>query len=291
MDMRQVIFTSLLLAFTAVRAASEQQEVRLWPNGAPGSEGRTAPETLVERADGLRRVAGVHHPSITVFLPSKPAGTGAAAIVLPGGAHQYLSIENEGDAVAQWLSEHGIAAFVLKYRLAREEGSTYTVEQHALADAQRAIRVVRSRAKEWGVDPERVGVIGFSAGGQLAYLAATRFDAGRSASSDPMERESSRPAFQALIYSGSVDAAAELRADTPPAFICAALDDKGPARTSIDVFQKLRDAGVSAEVHVYATGGHGFGMKDRPLPITAWPARFHEWMADRGFLSRAASSR
>jgi acetyl esterase/lipase len=288
---RMLLFTSLLVVFTTVGTASEPQEVRLWPNGAPGSEGKSAPETLVIRPDGMRRVATVHNPSITLYLPSKASATGAAAIVMPGGGHQYLSIENEGHSVAQWLSEHGIAGFVLKYRLAREEGSTYTIEQHALQDAQRAIRLVRSRAKEWNVDPERVGVMGFSAGGQLAYLAATRSDSGNSESTDLVERESSRPAYQALIYSGSVDAAAQLAAETPPTFLCAALDDKGPARTSVEVFQKLRDAGVSAELHVYAAGGHGFGMKNRPLPITAWPARFHEWMGDRGFLSRASSSR
>jgi acetyl esterase/lipase len=157
-------------------------------------------------------------------------------------------------------------------------------------DAQRAIRLVRSRAREWNIDPERVGVIGFSAGGQLAYYASTRFDAGKADSTDPVDHASSRPAFQALMYSGSVQAA-EPRADTPPAFVCVALDDKGPARTAVELFQKLRDAGVSAELHVYAAGGHGFGMLARPLPITGWPTRFREWLADRGFLTHASSSR
>ena len=287
--MGRLFLVAVLLTVCVESAALAQDEIRLWPGGAPGSEGKTEPERLVQRPDGLRRVATIHNPSVTVYLPSNPNATGAAVIVIPGGGHQYVTIENEGSAVAKWLSERGIASFVLKYRLAREEGSTYTVEQHAVADAQRAIRLVRSRAKEWNLDPERIGVMGFSAGGELAYYAATRFDAGKADAPDPIERASSRPAFQALIYSGAVAAAAP-RADTPPAFLCAALDDTDPARTSVALFQKLRDAGVSVELHVYAAGGHGFGMRDRPLPITSWPTRFREWLADRGFLTHAAAS-
>jgi acetyl esterase/lipase len=284
-----LLFALLLVASAA--AAQTPEEIRLWPNGAPGSEGKSGAETLVQNPDGLKRVATIHNPSIAVFLPSKGAATGAGVIVMPGGGHRYVTIENEGFAVAKWLAERGVAGFVLKYRLAREEGSTYTVEQHAVADAQRAIRLVRSRARDWNLDPARVGVMGFSAGGQLAFYAATRSDAGKLDATDAVERESSRPAFQALIYSGPVDAPAEIRADMPPAFLLAALDDKTPARTSVGLFQKLRDAGASAELHVYAAGGHGFGMKNRPLPITTWHVRFLEWMGDRGFLTHASPSR
>jgi endo-1,4-beta-xylanase len=278
------------LVVAAATAAHAQEEIRLWPNGAPGSEGKTGAETNIAKPDGQPRIANIHHPSITVFLPSKETATGAGVIVMPGGAHQYLTIESEGRAVARWLSERGIAGFVLKYRLAREAGSTYTIDQHAVPDAQRAIRLVRSRAKQFNVDPDRVGVMGFSAGGQVAYYASTRFEPGKADAADPVERETSRPAFQALIYSGGVDGAGTIRTDTPPAFLCVAVDDKGPARTSVEVFQRFRDAGVSAELHVYAAGGHGFGMRDRPLPITSWPVRFHDWMADRGFLTRHAPS-
>ena len=289
--MSRMIVATALVAITYVGSVSAQEEIRLWPNGAPGSEGKTGAETLVPNADGLRRVASVHQPSITVYLPSKETATGAGVIVMPGGGHRYVTIENEGTAVAQWLSERGIAAFVLKYRLAREEGSTYTVEQHAAADAQRAIRLVRRHARDWNVDPARVGVMGFSAGGQLAFHTATRLHAGRPDASDAIDRESSRPSFQALIYTGSLDASAEVRADMPPAFLVVALDDKTPARTSVELVQKLQAAGASAELHMYAAGGHGFGMKNRPLPITAWPSRFREWMADRGFLTHAPTSR
>jgi endo-1,4-beta-xylanase len=270
----------MITAFAALLFAAAPQEIMLWPNGAPGSEGRTGEEVLVNQNDGVRRVAGIHKPALTVHLPAKPAGT--AVIILPGGGHRYLSIDNEGHAAAKWLAERGIAGFVLKYRLAREEGSTYTVEGHALADAQRAIRLVRSRAKEFGIDPARVGVLGFSAGGQVAVLASARFDAGKPDSADPVERESSRPAFQALLYSGGFPAGIAIPKDAPPAFICVAYDDRGPTGTAITLFKNLRDAGVNAELHVYSRGGHGFGMRHRPLAVTSWSVRLLEWLRDSG---------
>jgi endo-1,4-beta-xylanase len=150
--------------------------------------------------------------------------------------------------------------------------------------------VARHRAKDWNIDPDRVGMMGLSAGGQLVLYAATHFDAGQADAKDPVERESSHPAFQALIYSGPPLGDLALPKDVPPAFLCVAFDDKTPSHTAIDVFEKLRDAGGSAELHVYAKGGHGFGMRDRPLPITGWITRFHEWMVDQGLLKAGGSS-
>jgi endo-1,4-beta-xylanase len=239
----------------------------------------------VRENDGIRRIASIHKPSVTPWLPSPSSATGASMIILPGGGHQYLSIDNEGHLAAKWLSERGIAAFVLKYRLAREPGSTYQVEVDALHDTQRAIRLVRSRAKEWNLDPDRIGVMGFSAGGQLAALAAMRFDRGEAGATDPVERESSRPSFQALIYPGGIAPDAAVPKDAPPAFLCAAFDDRGPAGTSLAYTQKLRDAGVNAELHLFSKGGHGFGMRDRPLPITSWTLRLHDWMRAGGYLT------
>jgi endo-1,4-beta-xylanase len=159
----------------------------------------------------------------------------------------------------------------------------------ALRDTQRALRVVRSRAREWNIDPERIGVMGFSAGGQLAALAGMRFDRGDAAAADPVERETSRPTFQALIYPGGVSADAAVPKDAPPAFLCAAFDDRGPAGTSLALTQKLRDANINAEIHLYSKGGHGFGMRDRPLPITSWIVRFQEWMRASGLLAAASA--
>src|SRR5580704_15143674 len=168
---------SILFASTLVVAA-EPQVVYLWPNGAPGSEGKTGEEKVVVQAAGDHVISNVHRPSITVYLPSKETATGAAVVIAPGGGHSELWMDHEGYNVAKWLSEHGVAGFVLKYRLAREKGSTYTVEGESLADTQRAIRLVRSRAAQWSVSPDRIGVMGFSAGGELAALAGTHYDAG-----------------------------------------------------------------------------------------------------------------
>ena len=194
-----MLIVSMFFATAAV--AAEPEEILLWPKVRPGSEGQTAPEKITETG-GVRRVSSIHHPSITAHLPSKETANGAAVIVLPGGGHQYLSIDNEGHAAAQWLADRGVAAFVLKYRLAREPGSTYKVDVHALQDAQRALRLVRNRAKEWNLDPQRVGMLGFSAGGEIATYAAVRFDAGNPQADDPIDREILLLDFQGKIHAG-----------------------------------------------------------------------------------------
>ncbi len=182
--------------------------------------------------------------------------------------------------------EHGVAGFVLKYRLAREEGSTYTIRDHALADGHRAIRLVRSRAKEWGIDPERIGIMGFSAGGEIAALAAAINDAGDPTASDPVERMSSRPAFQGLIYPAIPDGL-NLTAEMPPAFlVCGEEDRKNISQGLPELYIAMKQAGMSAELHVYAGVGHGFGMRDRLKgPVAGWIDRFREWMDAKGFLA------
>jgi acetyl esterase/lipase len=187
----------LLVVLGARAVAAEPQTILLWPDGAPGSERKNSagkiPEEVVRvNENGEHIVSGIHHPSITAYLPAKDKSTGAAIVIAPGGGHRELWMDHEGYNVAKWLSDHGVAAFVLKYRLAREPGSTYTVEGSALPDIKRAIRLVRSRALQWGLDPERIGVMGFSAGGELTALAATRVDAGTAAATDPVEHESSK---------------------------------------------------------------------------------------------------
>lgn len=277
-----------LFVFSTVVSAASHPEIRLWPNGAPGSEGMTGQE-LVEpptKAGGAPRVSRIHNPSITVYLPAKANATGAAIVVAPGGGHRYLAM-HEGYDIGEWLAGRGIAAFVLKYRLAREEGSPYKTDAHPVADAHRAIRTIRHRASEWAVDPARIGIMGFSAGGEVALRASLVHDAGNPSASDPIERNSSRPDFQVLVYPGirtvALDAVAR---NTPPAFLICAHDDASPAERIPNVYLALLKAGVPAEMHIYARGGHGYGIRKREMPVSSWSVRAEEWMADMGLLSR-----
>jgi acetyl esterase/lipase len=286
---KQSTICAILLCVFALLAVAANQNVvvLLWPNGAPGSERKTAPEKVRLTPDGEHVISSVHQPSITVYLPSKETATGAAVVIAPGGSHVELWVDHEGYAVAQWLSEHGVAGFVLKYRLAREPGSTYTVEGNSLPDIQRAIRVVRSRAAEWGVDPQRVGVMGFSAGGDVAARAATQFDAGNSAAADPVDRQSSKPAFQALVYPG-LPPDLPVSRDEPPAFLLCGADDRAGISEGLPaLYIQLKHAGVPAELHVYAGVGHGFGIRSANTgAIAGWPDQFLEWLATLGFLKR-----
>lgn len=256
--------------------------VYLWPNAAPGSEGKAGEEKVRTQGTDVI-ISGIHRPSLTVYLPSKGTATGAAVIVAPGGGYRELWIAHEGWRVGEWLSSRGIAAFVLKYRLPREAGSTYT-EETALADMQRAIRTVRARAAEWEVDPERVGIMGFSAGAHLAGIAAMRYTDSVPARSDDVDGQSARPAFQALIYPPNIET--KYTKDTPQAFLACGVEDSIAAGVP-NLYQALKSAGIPVELHIYAGVGHGFGIRDSNSPrVAGWIERFHEWMADRGFLGR-----
>ena len=282
-------YAVLCLMLTACALGAQKGDsVALWSKGAPGSEAFAAkPEIATPAKPGdSTRVSSIHNPSLLVYLPAKDKVTGAAMIVAPGGGHQFLSIDTEGTNVAEWLNSIGVAAFVLKYRLAREAGSPYKIEVDAYADSQRAIRMIRARADEWGVDANRVGFMGFSAGGELATLVSTRFDAGNPAATDPIERQSSRPNFQILVYPGIQAEKVEVTKDTPPTFMLAADNDKGPSTAIPALYLALKKAGVPAELHIYNSGGHGFGLRQpdpRPNVIYAtWALRLQEWMADVG---------
>jgi acetyl esterase/lipase len=265
--------------------------VPLWPNGAPGSAGRTSPEIVdPPNADhDYLKVSSIHNPSLVVCLAPKETATGAAVIVAPGGAHKWLSMDIEGYNVAEYLNGIGVSAFILKYRLGREDGSPYQIDVHPLLDAKRAVRLVRSRAGEWGVDPARVVMMGFSAGAHVTAMACGRFDAGDPASADPVERESSRPDYQALIYGGGRPEMPTYKSDTPPTFILGADDDQIVAETLPHLYLALKKAGVPAELHIYVDGGHGFGIRKPPKPLPSaatWQLRLADWLGDRGLLSR-----
>jgi acetyl esterase/lipase len=275
------LFAVLLLAASA--SIEERKEILLWPNGAPGSEGKTGIEKVRVAETGDHVISNIHRPSITPYLPGKP--TGAAIIIAPGGGHRELWIDHEGYNPAKWLNEKGVAAFVLKYRLAREENSTYTIEQHELADIKRAIRLVRSKAKEWSIDTARIGVMGFSAGGELAALSAMRFDKGDPFAIDVIDRESSRPGFQVLIYPGGSEKF-EVTKNSPPLFIAGGYNDRQDIAEGLaQVYLKYKQAGVSAELHIYGNAGHGFGMrKSTKGAVADWPQRLADWLTDEGFI-------
>jgi acetyl esterase/lipase len=273
-------FLALLLLATALQAADTPPAIPLWPAGAPGSEAR---KDEAEKQEGAN-VVNVHNPSITAFIPTKDA-TGVAVLIAPGGGHSKLCLGHEGYALAEWFQEHGVAAFVLKYRLAREKGSTYTIQDHAMADTRRALRLIRSRAKEWNIRPDRVGVMGFSAGGELAAFAAMKNDPGKPDAADSIERESSRPDFQALIYPGT-SGLFSAEKGMPPLFIACGYGDRPDiAEGMATLYLKYKAAGVKAELHIYSEAGHGFGY--RPGTTTAagkWPERFMEWLKDSKLL-------
>jgi len=282
------IFTTLVFSlFTAVilLAAELPTEIPLWPNGAPGSEGKTAKEVVAKSASGELSVWSIHHPSLTPYLPAKEKATGTAMLVIPGGGHRNLAITHEGYNVAEWLSEHGIAAFVLKHRLARETNSTYKIEVESLADTQRAMRLIRSRAANWNLDPNRIGAIGFSAGGELVNLVCARFDDGQPDASDAIERQPCRPNFQALIYPGRSGDIQPTNGFPPVFLACSYTDRKDISEGLAETYLRFKHAGVPAELHIYSTGGHGFGLRaSNKKPVGAWVMRLEEWMGDSGFL-------
>ncbi|HEY3742848.1 MAG TPA: alpha/beta hydrolase [Bryobacteraceae bacterium] len=291
----------LLLTSMVASAAGRGEEILLWKDGAPGSEGLTK-EQEVSKPSVSPKYKGLpgnftvsHVPSIFVFLPPPARATGAAMIVAPGGGHTQLVIEKEGWEIADWLNSRGIAAFVLKYRLARAPGSKYTLPEHVYADASRAMRLVRSRAAMWKVDPKRIGFMGFSAGGEVAGMMETKFDAGNPNAEDPIDRASSRPDFSVLVYPWYRPGVYQVPPDTPPLFpvpddappvfmVCTD-QDRSHVEPTVKFYLELEAKKIPVEMHIYQEGPHGFALrptKPPGLPVFTWPDRLKDWLASRG---------
>ncbi len=265
-------------------ATDSPAKIPLWADGAPGSVERMhEPETL----DG-RNVSNVHHPSITPYLPAAGQATGTAILIAPGGGHQKLCLGHEGDALAKWFAEHGIAAFVLRYRLCREPDSHYTLEGHAMDDTRRAIRTVRANAEAWKIAPDRIGIVGFSAGGELAAYSAMNPEDGNPQSDDPVQRVSSRPDFQGLIYPGK-SSTFTVKPGMPPAFIAFGFHDREDISIGMaKVYLQYKAADVPCEMHVYSNAGHGFGFRpDSTNAAGDWPQRMCDWLVDTKLLDKA----
>jgi acetyl esterase/lipase len=283
------------LPLLTVRAEAEDttpQVVMLWAAGSPTLKGLNEKELLSppdpKPGQRINSIRNVHNPSIEVHLAPVEKANGTAILVAPGGGHSQLVWASEGTDIAKWLNSIGVTAFVLKYRLAQTPNYHYTVEGDALQDTQQAMRIIRSRAKEWGVKADHVGILGFSAGGALAALADIRFDRGNPSSADPILQQSCRPDFVGLVYAGWAPMDITAPKDAAPAFLTSAgKDDEFHARETVEFFSSLFKAGVPADLFIYGHGGHGGAISPRKgIPFGTWHLRFQDWLGDLGMLNK-----
>jgi acetyl esterase/lipase len=289
----------VVLTAAALPALAQQQTLPLWPNGNPEPSGVVGPE-IDPTTDATRMVSGkptvritnVSHPNIAVYLADPAKNTRAAIIVFPGGGYSHLAYNHEGTEVCEWLNPLGVNCVVLKYRVPEQGHYPENVED--LEDAQQAMRLTRGHATEWRIDPDRIGVIGFSAGGNLAAVLSAHPDfQGKNV---PPSTTNAKPNFQMLIYPGAlrgpdgkVSPSIVPTTGTPPTFLVQAEDDNAAhVETSLVYFQALKDVKVPAELHVYAQGGHGFGLRPTELPVSRWPALAETWLKTIHILPSAA---
>ncbi len=271
--------------------------IHLWPNGAPGERGDIGPEKDTTTAkDGLVggrtliRLGNVTTPEITLYRPTKEKDTGAAVIVFPGGGYSILAMDLEGTEVCEWFQSIGVTGVLLKYRVPARAGQPKWAGP--LQDAQRAIGMVRYHAAEWGIDPKRIGVLGFSAGGHLAAAASTNFETRSYPAIDDADKVTSRPDFALLIYPAYLmqgeKVAPELKItdNTPPTFLVQTEDDGVHVENSLGYYGALKQSKVPAEMHLYASGGHGYGLRPTSKTVTTWPARAEEWLRSTGVLTK-----
>jgi acetyl esterase/lipase len=280
---------SLLLALCFVCAtaarADEPQVIHLWANGAPGFESRKDEPEVVKGGT----VTNVNNPSITVFPAPKDKATGVGVIIVPGGGHRQLGFVGEGVEPAKFMNNLGITAFVLKHRLPREPNSPYSLAIHPRQDIQRAMRVIRSRAAEWNLDLKRIGAMGFSAGGETVAMLVYSPSVGNPSAPDPIDRMDCRCDFQISIYPGPLGIpAGPIAADAPPAFFLVANDDQSHVGAVLSQVTKYEEAKRPVECHLYAKGGHGFGMGVRSKldSIHSWTQRLADWLVDSGPLAK-----
>lgn len=280
--------------------AAASASLALWPDSPPGKITAQGPERDTTGENG-RNVAGrsvirlghVSSPELTVYSPPPESNTGAAVIVCPGGGYHILAYDLEGTEVCEWLNSIGVTGVLLKYRVPRPEG-TEGVPEGPLMDAQRAVSLVRSRAAEWSIDPEKIGILGFSAGGNLAARAATNFDKRAYAPLDDVDQVSCRPDFAVLIYPAYLFTAGDeliaknlpVSEETPPMFLTMAFDDGVGPENILRMGIALKRAEVSCEVHLYPSGGHGYGLRANEHQATTWPARCASWMDSMGWLAK-----
>jgi acetyl esterase/lipase len=285
---------TLLLAILTTHAA---EPMNLWPNGAPGEKGDISEERdMTKPSDGLTggktviRLGNVSVPTLTVYQAPPDKNTGAAVVVCPGGGYSILALDLEGTEICQWLNSAGVTAVLLKYHVPARKG----LERYAapLQDAQRALGLVRYHAAEWRIDPKRIGIMGFSAGGHLSATASTRYEKRTYDAVDEADQVSCRPDFVMLIYPAYLtrkegpELAPELTvtSNTPPTFLVQTEDDPVHVENCLFYYLALKQAKVPAEMHLFAHGGHGYGLRESGQAVISWPKRAEEWMRGLGIL-------
>jgi acetyl esterase/lipase len=295
--MRAILCGVILASAVALAGGAKPPVLDVWPDGLPpGVKEAKAGETVQpDRGKGPKviRLTDIKRPTLTVYRPDPAKDTGACVVVCPGGGYHILAWDLEGTEVAEWLNSIGVTAAVLKYRVPRPPGLKKGEQPSGpLQDAHRAIRLMRSKAADWKIDPKRVGILGFSAGGHLAASAALKMPTYEAI--DKVDEQPARPDFAVLVYPAYLvnEAKDALLPDvkvtksSPPMFLAHAQDDGVPAENSVLLHLALKRGGVASELHVYSRGGHGFGLRKAGGPAATWPARAGEWMKREGWLKK-----
>ncbi len=294
-----LVALSIILPTASLRSAEFAPFTPVWPKSVPGETGKLADEKdMTSAKDGkiagrpLVRLGNVSTPGFSVHVPPTDKNTGAAVIVCPGGGYNILALDLEGSEVVTWLNSIGVTGVLLKYRVPRRQG----VEKHTapLQDLQRTISTIRQRSGEWGIDPQRIGVLGFSAGGHLVATASTQFDRRAYEPQDGIDKTSCRPDFAILVYPAyltvkeqgdKISPELTITTNTPPSFLVQTQDDGVRVESSLFYYLALKNAKVPAELHLYPKGGHGYGLRPTELPVTRWPQRAEEWLRSQGWLT------
>ena len=283
-----------MLSMTTATVVADPNEMKLWPQGVPGETGAPGPTAAKAGDDGVVRVTYVGEPTITLYRANQETANGCAVVICPGGGYNILAWDKEGTEIAEWLNSIGVTGIVLKYRVPRRDKDH--PHKAPLQDAQRAIRLVRQNAQDWGIDPERVGILGFSAGGNLTVMAGTHWDRAGYDPVDAADELSCRPDFMVPIYAAylgdkddpwTLSPLVRVTDKTPPTFMAVTQDDKHRGAHAALLFVELKKAGVPSEVHVYSKGGHGYGLRPSDNPVCTWHKRCEDWLLVSGLLQPA----
>ncbi|MCP5110450.1 MAG: alpha/beta hydrolase [bacterium] len=290
-------FTALLLTICLSAAfADGNVTLKLWPDGAPGETGAIGPEREVPPREGRKkiiRLTDVSEPSITLYPAPAGKATGTAVLIAPGGAYNILAWDLEGTEIAEWLNSIGVTAVILKYRVPRRDKDS--PHEAPLQDAQRAMRLIRQNATEWKINPGRIGMLGFSAGGNLTVMAGTHYDRDTYPELDGADKLSSRPDFLVPIYAAylgdkqdpyNLSPFVRVTENTPPTFMAVTLDDADRGAQAAVLLVELHKHDIPAELHVFTKGGHGYGLRPSEDPVSGWPKLCEQWLRARGLIDR-----